>query len=109
MQPPAYPCVNAFDSNADQLLLSKFPLQDSESLLFSNAPFWPVSVLYSRIDHPQFGPVHLFCTHLSASVPFVDTSAANLQQSAELVNYVQSKVTQPGELALILGDFNTGK
>ncbi|WP_438029170.1 endonuclease/exonuclease/phosphatase family protein [Sorangium sp. So ce233] len=71
------------------------------------------AVLYTRLSPPSIGELHVFCTHLTASmegVPHPRNTSWQKDQSAQidaLLAYVDRKTGGRGA-TLLLGDLNTG-
>ncbi|WP_437736798.1 endonuclease/exonuclease/phosphatase family protein [Sorangium sp. So ce1335] len=71
------------------------------------------AVLYTRVSPPSIGELHVFCTHLTASmegVPHPRNTTWQKDQSAQidaLLAYVDRKTGGRGA-TLLLGDLNTG-
>jgi len=102
-------CTFFFDGWSDNLLLSKTPLLNTEFRMYTNSPLAQWTVLYAQTNATAFPElVNVFCTHLSARVPVVDTTEANSDQITELINYAAQKVPSRSSPLFILGDFNTG-
>jgi hypothetical protein len=65
-------------------------------------------MLYGEVDHPTYGFIHTFCTHLTADLPLVNVAKENLDQSKEILEFVNYRIqNRTGEVVLMLGDFNT--
>ncbi|WP_044249127.1 endonuclease/exonuclease/phosphatase family protein [Chondromyces apiculatus] len=92
-------------------LLTSAPITARDAYVFPSA-LARRGVLYARLDAP-IGPVHAFCTHLTAEVGGVPHPAggswtADQRREIEaLLAYVERKVPR-GEPIVLLGDLNTG-
>jgi len=104
--------------DAGLLILSKYPILESDALLFKSGyqiDFYAAKqVIYSKIqvNENTDGNIHLFTTHLQASY-HDSTDQANIfndkarrDQIIELMDFVKSKIENSSELCLIAGDFN---
>jgi endonuclease/exonuclease/phosphatase family metal-dependent hydrolase len=101
-------CTFLFDGWSDNLLLSKTPFLQTDFLLYTDSPLAQWTVLYAQVNTSTFStPANIFCTHLSARLPIVDTSLANERQIRQLAQYIASK-TNSSSPVFVMGDFNTG-
>jgi endonuclease/exonuclease/phosphatase family metal-dependent hydrolase len=102
-------CTFLFDGWSDNLLLSKTPLANVDFLLYHDSPLAQWTVLYAQTNSSTFNvPVNVFCTHLSAQIPIVDTTEANSAQITELLSYIRQKVPNTTAPVFVLGDYNAG-
>jgi hypothetical protein len=124
-------CQFVFNNQTDNLLFSKYPIVANETLYYKISPFSAWSVTYAEIDHPSFGTfffqlenfyfehylpmsnllgtLHAFCTHLVADQPFFDLSQESLEETTELIAFIQSKTSSTANAKIFLmGDFNAG-
>lgn len=94
------------------MLLANQELQDTQKL---DLDFFLImrKVLYARVDGDT-GPIHLFCTHLTADLsdelPYAGEYESYEAENAAQIDLLFSYVEQlaGAEPALILGDFNMG-
>lgn len=113
----------AFNAQSDNVLLSKIPFDETDVLYFTNSPITLTTALYGKIQVPNVGTAHVFCTHLlPADLPvFTFEEEVNFNQTKELLAWVESKLgssstnnstvgnsTASTEPVIILGDFNHG-
>jgi endonuclease/exonuclease/phosphatase family metal-dependent hydrolase len=105
-QQEAYDACNyLFDEETDTLILSKYPILQSDIYRYDVSPFFYNTALYAEINVPTIGSVHTFCTHTAADIPFSNNENANYAQIQELVRWIDSKV--PANATVIAaGDFN---
>jgi endonuclease/exonuclease/phosphatase family metal-dependent hydrolase len=102
----------AFGGSFGLGLFSRYPLLEQDFLTL-DASYSRRGVIYARVNAPNVGDVHLFCTHLSAidpGLPHPTGSTWEAEQSAQieaLRAFVQEKTEGAGQV-VILGDFNTG-
>lgn len=101
------------DGHNGLLLLSKHPLTDTSE---TTMPAVQVSrsILKASSEHPDFGAVDIYCTHLTAAIGGVDYPA----DSSEFASYEEEQANQIDTLlgmvemstnpAIVLGDMNTG-
>ncbi len=69
-----------------------------------------ISLSLNLFQVPNIGGVNVFCTHLVATGSIIPTlfEKESLEEAQELINYANSKMNNhPGELALLVGDFNS--
>src|SRR5690606_28432615 len=71
-------------------------------------------VIYARVDTDRVGPVHVFCTHLTAifdDIPFPvaggSWEAEQRAQIEEMLAFIDDK-TDDDDRVIVLGDLNTG-
>ena len=102
----------AFGGSFGTGLLSKYPIIAQETKVLDSTTNRR-GVLYAELDTP-FGPVHTFCTHLTAvfsSIPWPKATGSwqeeQAAQIAELVAMVEEKAGADGQV-MVMGDFNTG-
>ena len=114
-------CQYLFGGQTDNLLLSKYPIVANDTLYYSISPFTVWSVTWAKINttsqgktqlqNPRFntkkGLVDVFCTHVVASQPFIDLSQENLNETAELLQFVSNKTANSSNPVFIMGDFNS--
>jgi endonuclease/exonuclease/phosphatase family metal-dependent hydrolase len=102
-------CRPIFNGSADNVILSKFPITQSDFLKFTFAPIWATNVVYAKIQPPGWpSPLNVFCTHLAPEVPLFNFQETNLAQARQLLDFVRQKVPNQNETIVILGDFNSG-
>ena len=96
------------------MLLSRFPILQSEFMPCHSAPrwtrlFWNQGLLIVTFDVPGIGRIRLINVHLAASVPFGHSgSAASEANRAREIEQLLS-ATKGGERpAILTGDFNAG-
>jgi endonuclease/exonuclease/phosphatase family metal-dependent hydrolase len=99
-------CVYLFGGESDVVLFSQLPFVAADYLHFTSSPVVDITVVYGQVVFNNQS-VHAFCTHLSADLPLINNQPENQAQVQQLVQYVRSKVP-PGQLAIIMGDFNNG-
>jgi endonuclease/exonuclease/phosphatase family metal-dependent hydrolase len=106
---PANQTCFAYEGQNDNLILSTIPFEATDTLYFSESPITVSAALYARLS-TSIGTTHVFCTHLlPADLPlFTFEQAINTNQTNELLNWVNTKVTNTSEPILLLGDFNHG-
>jgi endonuclease/exonuclease/phosphatase family metal-dependent hydrolase len=90
------------------LLLSRTPLANTDFLLYTDSPLAQWTVLYAQTNTSLNTTVNVFCTHLSAKIPIVDTTEANSAQITQLLSYIREKVPNTTAPVFVMGDFNTG-
>jgi endonuclease/exonuclease/phosphatase (EEP) superfamily protein YafD len=88
-------------------LASKYPFLDKDYLWFNIAPEATWSTVYGKFNHPSFGPVNVFCSHLVAGLSLIDFSQENYHESKELLDFVQRKVENTSEIVILAGDYNS--
>ncbi len=93
-------------------LLAEAPIL-SEDLLVLESTFNRRGVIYALLDTEELGPVHTFCTHLTAifdDIPFPGEGGWEGEQARQieaLLDFVQDKTGGTGQV-LLMGDLNTG-
>ncbi len=93
-------------------LLSRYPLLDLSFLPLA-ATYNRRGVIYARIEVPNVGTVHTFCTHLTpifADIPYPGAGSWESEQRAQiqaLLDWIATKAT-PEDQVVVMGDFNTG-
>ncbi len=102
-----------FGGNSDIALFSRFPIVDQE-ILPLDAYFQRGTALYARIEVPQLGTVHAFCTHFSSPlgvIPYAGPDGSwdgeHARETEELVRLIAAHAGD-GERVLVMGDLNTG-
>jgi endonuclease/exonuclease/phosphatase family metal-dependent hydrolase len=102
-----------FGGDYDTGLLSRYPISE-QAVLPLDAYFQRGAVLYARIEVPQLGPVHTFCTHLSSPlgvIPYVGPDGSwdgeHARESEQLFEFIRAKQGNL-EPVLVLGDLNMG-
>lgn len=94
--------------------LSKHPITTQDSKVFDSSTNRR-AVIYTEVNHPELGPVHAFCTHLTAvfdesviPYPKATGSWAEEQQAqiTEMLSYIAEK--SGGGQVVLMGDMNTG-
>jgi len=99
-------CVNTFDGQSGVTILSKWPITESGSFVYS-----PIqgdlarAAAYIKISHPAFGNVKVITTQLFPvypSVPFI-----NGEEMSAFSDFAIN-VTNVGDTVLLLGDFQSG-
>jgi endonuclease/exonuclease/phosphatase family metal-dependent hydrolase len=102
----------AFGGSFGLGLLSRYPILEQD-LLVLDATFNRRGVIHARLDTPEAGQVHVFCTHLTAifdDVPYPGPGSWEAEQRAQieaLLAFVAEKTGGEGP-AVLLGDLNTG-
>ena len=93
-------------------LLTHLPLSATEELVLQSTTSRR-AVIYGELD-TVLGPVHAFCTHLTAGLSSVEYQGAygsweeeQAAQVTELVAFVDQKAGADG-MVLLMGDLNTG-
>jgi len=93
-------------------LLTSFDVLDEDELVLESTTNRR-GILYAELDTP-FGPVHTFCTHLTAVFTDLDYPGSfgsweeeQAAQIDELLTFVDDKAGDDG-LVMVMGDFNTG-
>ncbi|MET0790679.1 MAG: endonuclease/exonuclease/phosphatase family protein [Polyangiaceae bacterium] len=102
-----------FGGDSDIGLLSRHPMTQPDVLPLE-AYFQRGAVAYAKVEVPQLGPVHAFCTHLSSPlgvIPYAGTSESwdseHQREVAQLLGFIREKAG-PAEPVLVMGDLNTG-
>lgn len=103
----------AYDGSFGTGILSKYEIEDTDSLLFESTANRR-SALYAHIEGTPVGDLHVFCTHLTANltdVPYAgDADSWEDEQATqidELLKWVDKKAGDSPRI-ILLGDFNTG-
>lgn len=102
----------AFGGSFGLGLFSRSPILEQE-LRVLEASFNRRGIVYARVDTPEVGEVHVFCTHLTPifeDIPFPGVGSWEDEQRAQvetLLAMVAEKTGGEGR-ALLLGDLNTG-
>ncbi|KAG0768617.1 hypothetical protein G6F57_007249 [Rhizopus arrhizus] len=96
--PHKYPWDLASDGGL--LLLSRFPIRQSDVLEYPRGPDWfsIQGALHALIDLTPDRPIHLYTTHLASSAPF--------SQLALFRSFVQATSEKDKQPILIAGDFS---
>ncbi len=104
--------VYAYDGSFGTGILSRLPLEETDSLVFPST-INRRAVLYARVTS-DIGPVHFFCTHLTSnlsSVPYAGIYASweeeNVAQIEAMIAYIDTKTGGSGQV-ILAGDLNTG-
>lgn len=107
------PAAWAFGGSTGIGILSSVPLAETDELPLPST--WSRrSVLYARLASTSIGPLHVFCTHLSAhlgSVPLPGGKSWQREQAeqiGQLLSFVDRKTSHDGAPVLLLGDLNNG-
>jgi endonuclease/exonuclease/phosphatase family metal-dependent hydrolase len=94
-------------------LLSAVPFAETDEKLL-DASTVRRAILYARLEDPELGTVHLFCTHLTAiqdgiryEGSYGDWEGENAAHVEALVDFVDEKAGDDGKV-IVLGDLNTG-
>ncbi|MEM6787217.1 MAG: endonuclease/exonuclease/phosphatase family protein [Myxococcota bacterium] len=102
----------AFGGSFGLGLLSRYPVTEQDELVFDSTTNRRAT-LYALLDTPH-GPVHTFCTHLTAvfdTIPYPRATGSweeeQAAQVAALLEFVDEKAGSDGQV-LVLGDMNTG-
>lgn len=104
--------VEAYSGASGTAVLTSAEILERDALLLPSA-IDRRAVLYTRLSPPSVGELHVFCTHLTASmegVPHPRNTSWQKDQSAQidaLLDYVDRKTGGRGA-TLLLGDLNTG-
>ncbi|WP_437946955.1 endonuclease/exonuclease/phosphatase family protein [Sorangium sp. So ce296] len=104
--------VEAYAGASGTAILTNAEILERDALVLPSA-IDRRAVLYARISPPSVGELHVFCTHLTASlegVPHPRNTSWQKDQSAQidaLLDYIDRKTGGRGATAL-LGDLNTG-
>jgi len=102
-------CTYLFGGWSDNLMLSKTPLLGTSFLLYHDSPLAEWTVLYAQVNVSTFHvPANIFCTHLSAQLPVINTIPDNANQIRQLISYIDTKVPNKTAPTFVMGDFNTG-
>ncbi|WP_433935819.1 endonuclease/exonuclease/phosphatase family protein [Sorangium cellulosum] len=102
----------AYSGASGTAVLTNAEILERDSLVLPSA-IDRRAVLYTRLSPPSIGELHVFCTHLTASlegVPHPRNTSWQKDQSAQidaLLAYVDRKTGGRGA-TLLLGDLNTG-
>ncbi|WP_437692114.1 endonuclease/exonuclease/phosphatase family protein [Sorangium sp. So ce176] len=102
----------AYSGASGTAVLTNAEILERDSLVLPSA-IDRRAVLYTRLSPPSLGELHVFCTHLTASlegVPHPRNTSWQKDQSAQidaLLAYVDQKTGGRGA-TLLLGDLNTG-
>lgn len=103
----------AFGGSSGIGLLSRLPLTDTDTLPLRSS--WSRrEVLYARIPSSDVGPLHVFCTHLSAQLGAVTPSGGktwaqeHAEQVTDLLRFVERKTAGVPGAVVLAGDLNTG-
>lgn len=103
----------AYEGSFGTGLLSRTPLLAADSVVLDSTATRR-AVLYGRVDETAIGEVHVFCTHLTATLSNVPYTGAHGSWEAEqalqvdaLLDYVASKAPA-GAQVVLAGDFNAG-
>lgn len=93
-------------------LLTHYPIVASEEHVFQSTTNRR-AVVYAQLDTP-LGPLHSFCTHLTAGLssveytgPFGSWEEEQAAQIDDMINFVNEKAGSDG-MVLLMGDMNTG-
>ena len=94
-------------------MLTRHRIIESDTSKELDSYFVRMAVLYAKLDVPNGGPIHVFCTHLGSSlsiIPYAGQYASwhdeHLHQVEQLRAYVQQKAGNTGRVVL-MGDLNT--
>lgn len=105
--------ANAYVNQNGLVLLSKHEFESKDFLALESS-FGDRGVLYARLETKLMPSLHLFCTHLAATLSEVTYPGPHGSWAGErdvqinaLAAYVQSK-QKAGSTAVALGDMNTG-
>jgi endonuclease/exonuclease/phosphatase family metal-dependent hydrolase len=102
-------CQTIYNGSLDTVILSKFPIVNQRFDKYRLSPVWIQGSLHAQIQLPNgSNPVDVFCTHPVTDAPLVNFEKTNLDQARNLVEIVQSQVSSSQNLALVMGDFNSG-
>lgn len=108
----AAPSITVYSGSSGTAVLTNTAILDRDSLVLPSAVDRR-TVLYAKLSPPSIGELHVFCTHLTASmegVPHPGKTSWHADQSAQidaLLAYVDRKTGGRGA-TLLLGDLNTG-
>lgn len=104
--------VYAYGGSFGTGILSNLELTEQEALVFKSTANRR-ALLHARVDSAEAGPVHVFCTHLTANltdVPYAGEADSwadeQATQIAEAIEWMEEK--SAGEPYMLLGDVNTG-
>ncbi len=101
----------AFEGAYGTGLLSRYPLLDQDFLPL-DATYNRRGVIYARIEVPNLGTVHTFCTHLTPifqDIPYPGDGTWESEQQAQimaLLDWMATKTTTDDRV-LLMGDMNT--
>ncbi len=106
---------SAYFSNGHNglLLLSKHPLSNQSETTYPAVQV-SRSLLSATAEHPDFGPVDLYCTHLTAAIGGVtypsDVSmfSSYEEEQANQITEILAAVDASTNPAILFGDMNTG-
>lgn len=104
----------AYDGSFGTDIVSKYPLADTDALVFESS-LNRRAVLYARATGTPQGDVHVFCTHLSAvfeNIPHpgeADGGSWEAEQRAQ-IDAMRAWIDEKagGGKVVVMGDFNTG-
>lgn len=103
----------AFGGSSGIGILSRLPLAETDTLPLRSS--WSRrEVLYARVAASDVGPLHLFCTHLSAQLGAVAPSGGrtwaqeHAEQVRDLLAFVERKAARAPGAVVLAGDLNTG-
>lgn len=103
----------AFGGSGGVGILSRWPIADRDTLVLPSS--WNRRVvLYGRIEPPGLGPLHVFCTHLSAQLGAIAPPGGKsweqeqAEQVRDLLTFVDRKVARGEGTVILAGDLNTG-
>lgn len=104
----------AYDGSFGTDIVSRYPLADTDSLVFESS-LNRRAVLYARVTDTPQGDVHVFCTHLSAvfeNIPHPKEAEGGSWEAEQRtqINEMRAWIDQKaaGGKVVVMGDFNTG-
>jgi endonuclease/exonuclease/phosphatase family metal-dependent hydrolase len=102
-----------FGGHYDTGLLSRYPISKTQVLPL-DAYFQRGAVLYAKLEVPDLGPVHAFCTHFSSSLgmipyagPYGSWDGEHTRETEQLLNFIHTKAGD-SDPVLVMGDLNMG-
>jgi endonuclease/exonuclease/phosphatase family metal-dependent hydrolase len=101
-------CEYFFGGWSDNVILSKYPFIATNYTLYDQSPLVAWTALYAKINDSEIGYANIFCTHLSADIPLIETEFANRDQSEQLTEFVKFQTEKTQGPIFIMGDFNSG-
>lgn len=114
--PEPIQCPNC-DGKSGVAIHSRYPIAESDSMMFPFSWSSTRGVLYAKIDHPS-GPIHTFCTHIAESgtakfsYPGFEHLTGSADENAQHIKwaleFIDTKAIPESETILFMGDINVG-
>ena len=114
--PEPIQCPNC-DGKSGVAIHSRYPIAESDSMMFPFSWSSTRGVLYAKIDHPS-GPIHTFCTHIAESGTakfsypgfehLTGSEDENVQHIKWALEFIDTKAIPTSETILFMGDINVG-